>query len=150
MKKILEFPFRVSEGMNNSADIAKYFEFDPRQSSYYREATEALGLVELQGNKYHLTDIGRTFIKLSVQERNELFARLMFELPVMHEVLMELLIKPTKQIGKTEIVKIVESNSRPTGSTLSRRTQTLLAWFRWIQNSVGVLNVNNGDISIKA
>lgn len=150
VEKILEFPFRVSEGMNNSADIAKYFDFDPRQSSYYREATEALGLVELRNGKYYLTDIGQVFIASPVQKRNELLARLMFELPIMHEVLMEILIKPSKKISGKEIINIVESNSYLTGSTLPRRTQTILAWFRWIQKGVGILSVEDGDLSINS
>jgi len=148
IKKISELPFRVSEGMNDASQIANYFEFDPRQSSYYREATEALGLVELKDHKYYLSDIGRAFIKLPAQERNELLARLMFELPVMHEILMELLIKPSKQINKDEIIKIIESHSHLTGSTLQRRAQTILAWFKWIQNSVGILKADATGLAI--
>ncbi len=148
VKKILEFPLRVSEGLNNSEGIAKYFDFDRRQSSYYREATQALGLVELKGNKYYLTEIGKTFIDLPVPARNELTARLMFELPVMHEVLMELLVKPSKEVSKGQIEKIIKSISHLTGSTLSRRAQTISAWFKWIQNSVGILKVEPGGIKL--
>lgn len=148
VKKILEFPFLVSERMNNALDIARYFEFNPRQSSYYREATEALGLLKLNHGKYYLTDVGQVFIRLPVQERNELLTRLMFELPVMHEILMEVLIKPSKHISKEEIVNIIGSNSHLTGSTLQRRSQTILSWFRWIHKSVGVIKVEPTGLSI--
>jgi len=148
LAKILAFPFRVSEGKNNAAEIAKYFKFATRQSSYYREAAEALGLVELKGSKYHLTDVGKVFIALPVQKRNEFLARLIFELPVTHEILMELLIKPSKQVSKEEIIRIIQGNSNLTGSTLRRRAQTILAWFRWIQNSVGILQVEPGGIKL--
>lgn len=148
LRKILEFPFRVAEGMNNSTQIAEYFEFTGRQSSYYREATEALGLVVLRNNTYHLTDVGQAYVSLPVQKRHELFCRLLFELPIMNRILVELFIKPSKSISRDEVAKIIKEHSHLTGATPGRRAQTVLAWFRWIQEGIGIISVAGGKIAL--
>ncbi|MGB7955541.1 MAG: hypothetical protein WCF23_16310 [Candidatus Nitrosopolaris sp.] len=36
-----------------------------------------------------------------------------------------------------------------TGSTLGRRAQTIVSWFKWIRNNLGLVEVNNnGEIRI--
>jgi hypothetical protein len=65
VNKILQFPFRVFEGYDTSEKMIKAFGFVQRQSSYYRQAAEILGLVRLESDKkYKLTDIGEQYLKL--------------------------------------------------------------------------------------
>lgn len=146
--KILEFPFRVSEGKINANDISRYFSFSRRQSNYYREAAETLGLIMLKGRTYELTEVGHDYIQQGVQKRHELVARLMFELPIVHEILMEILVRPTKNITKSDIISIIDEYSQIRGATLSRRAHTLFAWFRWLEKSVGLFKVDRNTISL--
>src|SRR5438132_823337 len=45
--KIIQLPFRVMEGFDTAEKMAIAFGFHKRQSSYYRAASEELGLVEM-------------------------------------------------------------------------------------------------------
>jgi hypothetical protein len=49
-----------------------------------------------------------------------------------------------KRFSKQDIVNLLTSKSHIKGATLLRRTQTIIAWFRWIKNNVGLVNVQ-GD-----
>jgi hypothetical protein len=75
--KIIELVFKVSEGTDNYRGIASYFQFNVRQSSYYREAAEALGLVRSKNGKYSLTDVGRELVRLPTERRNVFVAELL-------------------------------------------------------------------------
>jgi hypothetical protein len=55
----------------------------------------------------------------------------------------------TKVISKNDIIELLKEKSNITGSTLNRRTQTIIAWFKWIRNNVGLVEVDYyGNISI--
>jgi len=146
INKVLEFPFKVAEGLDNAKAIAAYFAFDKRQSSYYREATEAIGLVTLRDGRYELTDRGREYVRLPPEKRNQYFLRLVLELPIMHETLLEVLQAGRKGLGLAEIAAIIRGRSHLTGSVPRRRAQTVLAWFRWVERSLGIVRVHRSRI----
>jgi hypothetical protein len=79
LDKIIEFVFRVSEGINNYQAIANHFAFDHRQSSYYREATEALGLITVQDGIYELTEVGKQFVRLNTECRSIFLTELLMD-----------------------------------------------------------------------
>jgi hypothetical protein len=58
--RVAEIPLLVEQGINTSGKMAAYYQFDPRQSSYYRQAAEFLGLVsqDKRSHVYQLTDLG--------------------------------------------------------------------------------------------
>ena len=44
---------------------------------------------------------------------------------------------------------LLKKKSPLTGSTLGRRAQTIISWFKWIRNNLGIVEVNdNGEIRI--
>lgn len=145
--KIIEFPFRVSEGYDTSEKMTKAFGFVQRQSSYYRQAAELLGLVEMVHNRYKLTPLGEKYVQLLPQERNHYVCRLLLEFPIMNEIFLRLSIEPEKKVTKQEIVSTIRKNSQLTGSTLTRRAQTIISWFKWIRNNIGIVEVDSeGEI----
>lgn len=148
VRKIIEFPFRVAEGLDRAADIARAYEFNERQSRYYSEAAEAVGLVSSQDGRYALTETGAAFVRLPVQQRNELLFRQMLRLPVMYEILVELFLRPEKALNRDDIATIISRMSTLKGDTLRRRSQTLLAWLRWVHRSVGVIQVDGTIVRI--
>ncbi len=146
--KIIEFPFRVSEGYDTSEKMAKAFGFVQRQSSYYRQAAELLGLVELHDGRYRLTGRGEKYVKLSPEERNDCVCRLLLEFPVMNEVFLRISIERDKKVTREEIMSIIKKNSQLTGSTLPRRGQTIVSWFKWIRSNIGIVDVDSqGGVS---
>src|SRR5690606_29464009 len=83
--KVLALPGLIASGCDDSAKVAAHFGFTPRQSSYYREAAEALGLID---RGYRLTDAGRRYLSCNdTVERTELVLQLSLRLPIIHEVM---------------------------------------------------------------
>jgi hypothetical protein len=146
VNKILQFPFRVFEGYDTSEKMIKAFGFVQRQSSYYRQAAEILGLVRLERNdKYKLTDIGEQYLKLSEMDKANFICKLLLEFPVMHEIFLQISIDPTKTFNKQDIADLLRQKSHLTGSTLGRRAQTIISWFKWIRNNLGIVDVKKDN-----
>jgi len=147
VNKIMEFPFRVAEGIDNAGEIADYFEFTKRQSRYYREAVENLGFVEMTGkNGYALTQLGKRFVSLPVEKRNKLLCDRMINLPIIKEIMTQLYEK--KSLSMNDIARIIERNSNLTGQTPKRRTSTLRSWFWWLYIALGIVKVGRESIFI--
>lgn len=150
VNKISEFPLRVFEGYNTADKIKHVFGFVARQSSYYRHASEILGLVSRDNKwRYKLTDIGEEYLSLSSQQKSRYLCKLLLEFPVINELFLDISIDFSRVIGRKDIIKLLKKYSHLTGSTLCRRTHTIISWFKWIRNNLGIVEVNeNGDIRI--
>ena len=149
INKIIQFPLRVFEGYNTSEKMVKAFGFVKRQSSYYRHACELLGLVLLDKNNYRLTQRGEEFLRLPAEKKSNYVCKLLLEFPIMNEIFMQISIDRNKIISKIDIIELLKNKSHIGGSTLKRRTQTIVAWFKWIRNNVGLVEVDRyGNISI--
>jgi len=149
--KLIEFPFRIAEGYDTAEKMAKVFRFVRRQSSYYRHAAQLLGLVRFDGNRYRLTEEGERHIRLPSHERTSHMCRLLLEFPIVHEVFLRISTKPGKAVTVEDIVGIIKKNSSLTGSTLRRRAQTIVSWFRWIRNNLGIVEVDRrGNIRLSS
>lgn len=146
INKIIELVFKVSEGLNNYIQIAEYFKFDRRQSSYYREAAEALGLIEIIHNKYELTDIARQLIKSPVKSRNYFMVELLYEFNLIKLGIQKL--KKNKILTIIDLRLIIAKNSDLNDTTVRRRSGSLAAWFRWIANTTGMFQYNNNKFYI--
>jgi hypothetical protein len=150
VNKIIEFPLRVFEGYDTAEKIKNTFGFVNRQSSYYRQASEILGLVSKDKEwKYKLTDRGEEFLRLPSRQKSQYLCKLLLEFPIVNQVFLDISIDASKIIGRQHIVHLLKKNSQLTGSTLGRRAQTIISWFRWIRNNLGIVEVNkNGDIRL--
>jgi hypothetical protein len=138
VNKIGEFPLRVSEGYDTAEKIKHAFGFVNRQSSYYRHAAEILGLVSKDNTwRYIVTDKGEKYLGLTSKEKSRYLCKLLLEFPVVNEVFLDISINPGKVVERNHIIELLRKNSHLTGSTLGRRTQTIISWFRWIMNNVG-------------
>lgn len=142
INKIIQFPLRVFEGYDTSEKMIDAFGFVKRQSSYYRQASELLGLVVLDNKKYKLTDRGEEFLKLSSEQKSNFMCELLLEFPIMNEIFLKVSIDRNKTITRTDIINLLVKKSRISGSTLNRRTQTIISWFRWIRNNIGLVEVD--------
>ncbi len=150
VNKISEFPLRVSEGYDTADKIKHTFGFVNRQSSYYRHASEILGLVSRDKSwRYKLTVIGDEYLHLTSQQKSRYLCKLLLEFPIVNQVFLDISIEPGRVINRQHIVDLLKKNSHLTGSTLGRRAQTIVSWFKWIRNNLGLVEVNdNGEIRI--
>jgi hypothetical protein len=138
--RVAEIPLLVAQGINTADKVAAHYNFDPRQSSYYRQAAEFLGLVRQEKDfSYALTDLGREYANLPADERRQLLAGILAHFPPMRAAL-ELSAKMGADgIGKNEIAKLIERHSKISSSTPGRRASTILAWFHWLQQATGAV-----------
>ena len=143
MERVLRVPFLVAQGRSNAFLVAETERFTKRQSSYYRRAAEALGLVARRGGDYELTDLGRTFVSVGPAQRNELATIQISKIPAIHEILERTASGGGQPMTRALIGKILQSHDpRIHGTTVPRRTMTALAWLRWIQETTGLLTVD--------
>jgi uncharacterized protein DUF6997/uncharacterized protein DUF6996 len=142
VNKIIQFPFRVFERYDTSEKMVDAFGFVRRQSSYYRQAAEILGLVVLERNKYRITGIGERYLRLPEKEKASFVCKLLLEFPIMHEIFLQISIDHYKVITKQDIIQLLKQKSYLTGSTLGRRAQTIISWFKWIRNNLGIVEVD--------
>ena len=151
INKILLFPLKVSEGYDTSAKIEALFGFVRRQSNYYRQACEILGLIQSSDGIFHLTKKGEEYLKLSADEKSRFVGQLLLEFPVMNEVFLKVVMDHNRVISRDSIIQIIKKRSYLQGSTLVRRAQTIVSWFKWIRNNLGVIEVDKaGNISSSA
>jgi hypothetical protein len=116
----------------------------------HRHASEILGLVSRdKRSRYKLTEIGEEYLHLSSQQKSRYLCKLLLEFPIVNEVFLYILVDPSKVIGRQHIIGLLKKKSPLTGSTLGRRAQTIISWFKWIRNNLGIVEVNdNGEIRI--
>lgn len=151
VEKIQKFPFLVAQGITDYQSMAEQLEFEPRQSSYYREAVEILDLVQNDGKKYALTEKGEEYINTRPDKRNKLLLKQMLRIPVINEVFQQSVSRfgeADPYISKEDIAEIIAENSHLTGSTPKRRARTIISWFRWISKNVGIVEVDKQKIKI--
>jgi hypothetical protein len=149
VSKIMEFPFRVSEGYDTALKMTKAFGFVERQSSYYRAAAQELGLIELEGNRYRLTSTGEAFVRLPTDKRVDEMCKLLLRYPIISTVFNSISSDPDRVFTRDEVTALLRRSSKISGSTLPRRAQTIVAWFKWIRNNLGLVEVDkDGSIRV--
>lgn len=149
INKIIQFPLRVFEGYDTSEKMIDAFGFVKRQSSYYRQASELLGLVTSHKNKYKLTSKGEEFLKLSAEKKSNYICKLLLEFPIINDIFLQISIDKTRTFTRNDIIELLIKKSQITGSTLKRRTQTIVSWFKWIRTNIGLVEVDSyGNITI--
>jgi hypothetical protein len=147
VNKIIEFSIRVLEGYDNAESIRNALGFVNRQSSYYGQAAEMLGLVETtEGYRYRLTDKGEKLVKLSGQARSSFVCKLLLQFPIINEIFLEISSDRNRAVTRREIEDLIVRNSSISGSTVVRRSRTIISWFKWIRNNLGIVNVDANGI----
>ena len=136
LDKVIELVFKVSEGRNDYQQIAAHFAFDRRQSSYYREAAEALGLVRSKTGKYILTKIGEELVSLPTENRHLFIVSLLADFHLIKRSLD--IIESEDILTKRHVMDLIHKSSSLSGTTISRRADSLFAWLKWIGAHTGI------------
>lgn len=149
-ERVAEIPLLIEQGFDTSAKVAEHYEFDPRQSSYYRQAAEYLGLARLgeKSHQYELTDLGRDYVRLAADERRKLLAGLLASFPPMRAVLEYSSRASDRGVSKAEIAQLISRHSTIGKTTPTRRAATLLSWLRWLQSAAGTVEVGKTGFSL--
>lgn len=136
LNKILELLTLINSGQNTVTEIADYFVFDERQSNYYGEAAEFLGLITRNRGVFELTERGFQFISTKPSRQQLFIAKL-----VINSWFFKELIRRARRKGyytDLDIQNLIESvekdsgDKRYTKSTVGRRIKTINSWTKWI------------------
>ncbi len=146
--RILDLPLAVANGANMPSSAARRYSFDRRQSLYYFDAAEALGLITHAHGKYALSPSGRRYVALDFPARKKLLVQRMLSLPVMNAIVLELLSNPSHSLLRSEMERIVSSHARFSHITVRRRAKTLLSWFRWLGEETRAFRVDRRSLCL--
>ena len=134
----------VAEGFNTSTQVARRFQFDPRQSSYYAEAAQELGLLlRSKRSGYSLTDIGSKIAHLDSDLAADQIVRRIFTLPVFHDIGLRAVKERSPALEVADLVPLIwkSSKGRYNQTTVTRRTQSVVSWLNWIGELTGTIRV---------
>ncbi len=146
--RILDVPLAVIEGANSPKDLAKRYHFDLRQGLYYLQAAEMLGLVKRNGEKYRLSNEGRRYVALTPPQRKEMLSQKILSLPIISNLVRELIVSPIHRLSREQVETIVSSSSRISGSTIPRRVHTIFNWLTWLGEETRVLEASKDTVSL--
>lgn len=135
LDKVIDTISLVHQGYDNKEDIAEILEFDTRQGDYYANAASYIGFLNREDNRYSLTKEGETFLKLqSPSERAKDIVRQLVKRPVFFQIFQYLLNGELNLVflDNINIPNIIRDSTGLTGSTITRRANTVRNWMRWI------------------
>jgi hypothetical protein len=146
--RIMDLPLAIDEGIDTASKIAVRYDFKERQAEYYLEAAEILGLVKRAEGKLTLSSDGRQFLKLDNPQRKSMLIKKIVVLPIITEVIAELISNDAYAVSEEEIAVIVTNLSGITGSTVRRRAHTIMAWLKWVGQESGVFQVTPDSVKL--
>ncbi len=147
LNKVFELLSVVEAGFNRSTEVADYFVFDRRQSSYYREAAEYLGLLYSSGGNYELTDLGVRALSTPPDGQLLFFAKAVVNSWIFIELIRRAGVERMFTDGDIDSVicsaEDRDGAQRYQGSTIPRRRQTITAWIKWLAEQVGCFRITD-------
>ena len=138
-QKIIDFlvQLRSANDTLTQEELTTFFAFNVRQTQYYYNAANYLGLVErrwdeAQGVSYHLTHMGATLMQNAPRRRNiELVERILSRSVFRNTI--EYYLNNSTLPPRDTIAGYMQSIGVPiNGTTGERRAGTVRGWVRWI------------------
>jgi DNA adenine methylase len=134
----------VAEGLSTADQLATRFQFDPRQSNYYGEAAEELGmLVRDRRHGFTLTTLGNQIVRQNTDVAAREVIERILTLPVFREIVERAIKSGNPNVDQEEIPGIILATSRGryNQTTVHRRVQSVSAWLNWIGEVTGTIRV---------
>ena len=138
---------RAGLGVKDPRGVANLMGFDPRQSSYYREAAEVLGFLNPR-RKYNLTDLGRQLLVSDSRKRVRFLSAALIHYPIISSILACLQSGLCEEVSRKDIATLLRMVSHLDQTTIDRRTQTLMSWLKWLQTNLGIIEVNDTRVTL--
>jgi hypothetical protein len=147
--KILDLPLAVADGANTKYRLTKRYGFDGRQTDYYLEVAEMLGLASRENGIYILSEDGKKYLRMDPGQQKLMVIRKMIAVPIVSLLIGELATSAGKALSKEEIERLIEDNANIHGTTVGRRARSLMTWFRWIGEETGLFSVDNDFVRMR-
>lgn len=151
-QKLLGLLQGIAEGFDNAQEIAQRFQFHVRQSNYYGEAAEEIGLIERNHGRFSLTGIGQKAVQSQTDRATRILIEQIFTLPVFQDIAQYALEKDDYAVPYSAIMRIMLKNARGryNETTLSRRIKTISSWLNWIGETTGVILSQAQELSVNS
>lgn len=154
LNRIIELLDMINNGQQTAQEVAESFDFNQRQSHYYREAAEYLGLVEDSRGRYQLTPHGQQIVVADVQKKREFLARSIVNSWIFAELIDRARRRPEKIFRVEDIDQIIASatkgsTQRYNNSTIPRRRRTIVAWIRWLSEQFACFEAQGSEYQLK-
>ncbi|MBC7326564.1 AAA-associated domain-containing protein [bacterium] len=118
-------------GKEDIPKLARSLQFELDDLLPVIRAAELLGFVVAEGGDIEITDWGYEFLRGNIQERKEIFARAVMEVPWMKKILELLKANKGKPLQKDEVLEIfLEDLSEEEADLLLR---TAISWGRYAE-----------------
>lgn len=116
--------------------VTREYAFDVRQTNYYTDAAQYLGLVKKEkvGGPYNLTEEGRRILNLPYKKRQLAYCEKILQHKAFGETLKGSL-EQGSLLGKDAVVAIMKNSNLynvESKSTFERRSSTIRGWVNWI------------------
>lgn len=153
LNKILEMLTLINSGQNTVSEIAEHFVFDERQSYYYGEAAESLGLITRNQGVFELTERGVQFISTEPKNQQLFILKL-----VLNSWYFKELTRKAKRKGyftALDVEDLIASVEKDDGdkrykkSTIGRRVKTIISWSKWISEEFRSFGIEQDKIILK-
>jgi hypothetical protein len=144
LQKIFDAIRRTRTDIVTPDMLVDAFHFDRRQASYYIEAILELGLVAKFGkDSYSFTEAANRIREVPEALALTLFSTKVVGIPAILRVLSELRQKPSHSLSGNAVLKIINQmgGGRYSGSTVTRRIESVIAWVRWLENNSEFMSV---------
>lgn len=136
LDKVLELTRWTANEAVTLPQVTDHFRFDPRQAAYYVEAAQELGLVT-GAAEYRATELGTKVGQADEHTRLRLFLPAVLALRSIREPIRDLDKAPNHVVGIADLTQSVArvGVDRYKGETLTRRSECVLSWLRWLENN---------------
>lgn len=148
LNKVFELLLLVDAGVNHADDVADYFVFDKRQSSYYREAAEYLGLIASSRQQgYTVTEQGITVLSEPTTTQARILAKVVVNSWIFTDLIQRAGTRKTFTDTDIDavIASVTDADGTPhySGTTVPRRRRTIIAWIRWLAQEIGCFVISD-------
>lgn len=141
LNKVFELLSLATQGVNTSSEVADHFGFDQRQSSYYREAAEYLGLIT---KDYVPTELGFKLLSEPTNQKTQLLAKIVINSWIFVDLVTRVY-DNTNGFTRDDVEAVVLSTGKYSGTTVGRRAKTIIAWVNWLSDKIGCFEVSDED-----
>jgi hypothetical protein len=150
IQRIADLPLLIERGVRSASQWSAICGKSPRQGQYYRRAAQLIGLVASGGGDWKLTTIGRNYVARDPPGRAEMLAKLLLRAPVMHQTLHDAVLHGESGLSFDQITNLVAEVGGLQGKTRARRASTILAWFKWIQDTTGAVAIRDRHLIVRS
>jgi len=138
LQKVFDLIWKTRIEILDTRSVASKFNFDPRQASYYIEATKELGFVEqFSPDSYRLTELGSRVRESTEPVALSRFVPSVLGVPIVLRLLSLVRDSPEHRLDSRDYRRLVTefAAGRYSGATLTRRMDSISAWLRWLENN---------------